>query len=347
MAKSRRTGTFRTAGDENDRTRFAVSTGRSDAERRSVPRRRLPDLGRPLGDAPRDRGRAADPQHQVFAVAQRDDGESVSPSELYTIGTIATLGSVQRGLGGVRLVLEGKSRGIAMRYAPNKMATSRRRSRRRASCSRSIRATPRSSASTARCASAPRSSARSAACPTRPSSRCSRRSTSPAGSRTSSPATSTFRVRAPGPARDARDRGPAAPRADPRPAPDRRAVRAGGHPVQGQGGARRPPARGLPARAAAGDPEGARRGRRAPATRRSRSSSQARRAAAARGGAQGGRARVAAAPAHRPRVDGVAGHPHVPRDDRGAAVGHAHRRAARRRRRPRGSSTRTTTASAT
>jgi ATP-dependent Lon protease len=62
----------------------------------------------------------ADAGRQVFAVAQRTDTESVSPSELYTIGTIATLGSVQRGLGGIRLVLEGKSRGIALRYAPHK-----------------------------------------------------------------------------------------------------------------------------------------------------------------------------------------------------------------------------------
>ena len=42
-----------------------------------------------------------------------------------------------------------------------------------------------------------------------------------------------------GAARDAVGRGPAAPRAGPRPAPDRRARRAGGHPVQGPGGARR------------------------------------------------------------------------------------------------------------
>jgi len=58
-----------------------------------------------------------DPERLVFAVAQRTDAEAVSPSELYTIGTIATIGSVQRGLGGIRLVLEGKTRGIAMRYA--------------------------------------------------------------------------------------------------------------------------------------------------------------------------------------------------------------------------------------
>jgi ATP-dependent Lon protease len=62
----------------------------------------------------------ASPDHQVFAVAQRNESENVSPSELYTIGTIATIGSVQRGLGGIRLVLEGKSRGIALRFAGNR-----------------------------------------------------------------------------------------------------------------------------------------------------------------------------------------------------------------------------------
>ncbi len=62
----------------------------------------------------------ASPDHRVFAVAQRSESESVSPSDLYTIGTIATIGSVQRGLGGIRLVLDGKARGIALRLAPNK-----------------------------------------------------------------------------------------------------------------------------------------------------------------------------------------------------------------------------------
>src|SRR6516162_563717 len=58
------------------------------------------------------------PERLVFAVAQRSDTESVSPTELFTIGTIATLGSIQRGIGGIRLVLEGKSRGIALRLSP-------------------------------------------------------------------------------------------------------------------------------------------------------------------------------------------------------------------------------------
>jgi ATP-dependent Lon protease len=62
----------------------------------------------------------ASPRHEVFAVAQREDSEDVSPAGLYTIGTIATIGSVQRGLGGIRLVLDGKARGIALRYAPKK-----------------------------------------------------------------------------------------------------------------------------------------------------------------------------------------------------------------------------------
>ncbi|HSK02401.1 MAG TPA: endopeptidase La [Kofleriaceae bacterium] len=54
---------------------------------------------------------------RVFAVSQRQDGDEVSPESLYTIGTIATIGSVQRGIGGIRLLLEGQARGIALRIA--------------------------------------------------------------------------------------------------------------------------------------------------------------------------------------------------------------------------------------
>jgi len=60
-----------------------------------------------------------DPEHRVFAVVQREPGDEVTPEGLHTIGTIAKLGSVQRGLGGVRLVLEGQHRGIAMRISPS------------------------------------------------------------------------------------------------------------------------------------------------------------------------------------------------------------------------------------
>ncbi len=65
---------------------------------------------------------------------------------------------------------------------------------------------------------------------------------------------------APGPAGDAVRRGAAAPGAGPRPAADRRPRRAGRHQVAGPGGARRAPARDVPARAAEGDPSRARRG---------------------------------------------------------------------------------------
>jgi ATP-dependent Lon protease len=60
------------------------------------------------------------PERRVFAVAQRQDAEDVTPELLHTIGTIATIGSVQRGLGAVRLLLEGQSRGIALRFSPKK-----------------------------------------------------------------------------------------------------------------------------------------------------------------------------------------------------------------------------------
>jgi ATP-dependent Lon protease len=55
---------------------------------------------------------------RVFAVTQRVDTEAVAPESLYTIGTIATIESVQRGPGGIRLALEGQERGIALRVAP-------------------------------------------------------------------------------------------------------------------------------------------------------------------------------------------------------------------------------------
>ncbi len=55
------------------------------------------------------------PDALIFAVAQRADVERVTPEGLYTIGTIASVGFVQRGPSGMRLLLEGKRRGIAMR----------------------------------------------------------------------------------------------------------------------------------------------------------------------------------------------------------------------------------------
>ena len=58
-----------------------------------------------------------DPEHRVLAVAQRTDVDEVLPEGLFTIGTIATISSLERGLGGVRVALEGEERGIVMRVA--------------------------------------------------------------------------------------------------------------------------------------------------------------------------------------------------------------------------------------
>ena len=52
----------------------------------------------------------------IFVVAQRDNLEDVSPEILYTMGTVASIGPVQRGPSGMRLLLNGLYRGVAMRY---------------------------------------------------------------------------------------------------------------------------------------------------------------------------------------------------------------------------------------
>jgi ATP-dependent Lon protease len=59
-----------------------------------------------------------DPEHRVLAVAQRTDADEVTADNVFTIGTIATISSLERGLGGVRVALEGRERGIVMRVVP-------------------------------------------------------------------------------------------------------------------------------------------------------------------------------------------------------------------------------------
>ncbi|MEO6055375.1 MAG: endopeptidase La [Gemmatimonadales bacterium] len=58
----------------------------------------------------------ATPDRLVFAVSQRQNVESVNPDVLYTIGTIAKIGQLQRGLSGMQLLLHGEKRGIAIHY---------------------------------------------------------------------------------------------------------------------------------------------------------------------------------------------------------------------------------------
>jgi ATP-dependent Lon protease len=56
----------------------------------------------------------ATPDRLIFAVSQRENQEQVQPEGLYTIGTIARIGQMQRGLAGMQLLLHGERRGIAI-----------------------------------------------------------------------------------------------------------------------------------------------------------------------------------------------------------------------------------------
>ncbi|MEE8116024.1 MAG: endopeptidase La [Gemmatimonadales bacterium] len=53
----------------------------------------------------------------IFAVCQRENADSVEPSGLYTTGTVAKIGQVQRGLGGVQLLLHGEHRATVLQYS--------------------------------------------------------------------------------------------------------------------------------------------------------------------------------------------------------------------------------------
>src|SRR5256884_3806115 len=56
------------------------------------------------------------PSRRVLAVAQRENVDGVRPAALYGMGTIARIGQVQRGLGGVQLVLNGDVRAVPLQY---------------------------------------------------------------------------------------------------------------------------------------------------------------------------------------------------------------------------------------
>ena len=57
-----------------------------------------------------------DERHLIFAVSQTENVDNVTPAHLHAMGTIARIGQVQRGLGGVQLVLHGEARAIALHY---------------------------------------------------------------------------------------------------------------------------------------------------------------------------------------------------------------------------------------
>src|SRR5579872_2249576 len=53
----------------------------------------------------------------VFAVAQRDNTDEPNPEILYSMGVIARIGQIQRGLGGVQLLLQGEQRATALQFS--------------------------------------------------------------------------------------------------------------------------------------------------------------------------------------------------------------------------------------
>src|SRR6267378_7918317 len=52
----------------------------------------------------------------IFAVSQRENVDQVAPAGLFIMGTIARISQIQRGLGGVQLLLQGEARGTALQY---------------------------------------------------------------------------------------------------------------------------------------------------------------------------------------------------------------------------------------
>src|SRR6266702_2949441 len=57
------------------------------------------------------------PDRKVFAVAQKENVDQVTPGVLYTTGTIARISQIQRNLGGVQLILHGEARGTSVHYS--------------------------------------------------------------------------------------------------------------------------------------------------------------------------------------------------------------------------------------
>ncbi len=55
---------------------------------------------------------------RVFAVAQRENRDEVELDNLYTVGTVVRIAQVQRGAGGMQLLIHGEKRGLALNYLP-------------------------------------------------------------------------------------------------------------------------------------------------------------------------------------------------------------------------------------
>jgi ATP-dependent Lon protease len=57
-----------------------------------------------------------DERRLIFTVAQRDSGDTATTGNLYTMGTVARIGQIQKGLGGIQLLLHGDYRASALHY---------------------------------------------------------------------------------------------------------------------------------------------------------------------------------------------------------------------------------------
>ena len=53
---------------------------------------------------------------RMLAVAQRENRDDVEPGNLYTVGAIVQIAQVQRGIGGVQLLIHGERRAMALQY---------------------------------------------------------------------------------------------------------------------------------------------------------------------------------------------------------------------------------------
>ncbi|UCF42000.1 MAG: endopeptidase La [Gemmatimonadota bacterium] len=58
-----------------------------------------------------------DEEQLIFAVAQRENVDMARPEVLFTTGTVARIGQVQRGLGGIQLLLQGEYRATVLQYS--------------------------------------------------------------------------------------------------------------------------------------------------------------------------------------------------------------------------------------
>jgi len=52
----------------------------------------------------------------VFVVAQRENAEQVSKEALYSMGVLARVGPIQRGINGMQLLITGETRAVVLDY---------------------------------------------------------------------------------------------------------------------------------------------------------------------------------------------------------------------------------------